>query len=800
MSVGMPTSYKNPRACDSYRFEEFEVRVHTDTLLRNGERVRIQERPFRLLLILLENPGTVLSNEELGRRLGGAEWYVELGSLRVAVTKLREALRDDASAPRFIRTVSGQGYKFIAPVTPVFEMPSAAVPPEAPAEVPAVEEPKSSRGRGAGAASRLTSELASSLISRTAWRAALIALPVVFVLGLAAYLLYWRSSRPIASERDMIVVGGFTNLTSDHALDGTLSSAFLVKMQESPYLNLLMDRKFRELIRNPEEATLNDELNACRALRGKVLLGGQLTGPGPDHRVVLLAWECRGGHLLIEEKAEARTETEILPALNRAAEQMRKRLGEPDSSLQRFNVPLAQATTSSLAALRAFTQGEEKRLQGLEFESIRDFRFAIDLDPQFALVYARLGTIYCNAGEYALSRQNYQRAFELRGRTTDHERLYITANYYMCATGETERAIEAYEFWRKIYPRDIAPVNNLAIQYLMIGQPKKAVELARIGIQMDPNMNLLYGTWSQAYLQTGNYEALNAFCRGAQGQGNSVAVLHVNCFQGAFAQKDEQGMARELNWAQGKPQEGQLLQEAAIAALYQGKAAEGWRLFTEAKESALRQNMPEFAAGASLNMAGFEADLGLPRQARDEAQDGLKLAPNSPMLMGFAALALARDGDIRAARDIAEKAAAQEPQNTILNSAVLASTRGAIQLQRHDAKAAIASMEEMRPYDFNYFMLLAPAYYRGLAYLEGGQFQQAAAEFQRVLDHRTLFPASPYLLLAELERGRALQLSGNAAGAAASYRELDDIWKNADADFPPFHELHGYERQLAAHK
>src|ERR1700730_6793724 len=301
MSLGMPTSYKNPRAGDSYRFEEFEVRVHADSLLRNGERVRIQELPFRLLIILLENPGTVLSNEELGRRLGGAEWYVELGSLRVAVTKLREALRDDASAPRFIRTVSGQGYKFIAPVTPVFEMPSAAVPPEAPAEVPAVEEPKSFRSRVAGAASRLTSELASSLTSRTARRAALVALAVVFVLGLAAYLLYWRRSRPIASERDMVVVGGFTNQTSDHALDGTLSSAFLVKMQESPYLNLLMDRKFRELIRNPEEATLNDELNACRVLHGKVLLGGQLTGPGPDHRVVLLAWRCGDGHLLTQE-------------------------------------------------------------------------------------------------------------------------------------------------------------------------------------------------------------------------------------------------------------------------------------------------------------------------------------------------------------------------------------------------------------------------------------------------------------------------------------------------------------------
>ncbi|HEV3163347.1 MAG TPA: winged helix-turn-helix domain-containing protein, partial [Isosphaeraceae bacterium] len=509
----MPTSYKNPHTSESYRFEEFEVLVHADTLLRNGERVRIQELPFRLLLILLENPGTVLSNEELGRRLGGAEWYVELGSLRVAVTKLREALQDNASAPRFIRTVSGQGYKFIAPVTPVFEGPSAAVPPETPAEVPAVEEPKSFVGRVAAAASRLL----SSLTSRTARRAALVALTVVFVLGLSAYLLYRRSSRPIASERDMIVVGGFTNLTSDHALDGTLSSAFLVKMQESPYLNLLMDRKFRELIRNPEETTLNDELNACRALRGQVLLGGQLTGPGPDHRVVLLAWRCGDGHLLTEEKAEARSEAEILPALNRASEQMRKRLGEPDSSLQRFNVPLAQATTNSLAALRAFTQGEEERLQGLESESIRDFRFAIDLDPQFALAYARLGTIYYNNGEYALSRQNYQRAFELRGRTTDHERLYIAANYYMCATGEIERAIEAYELWHKIYPRDIAPVNNLAIQYLLIGQPKKAVDLARIGIQMDPNMNILYGTWSQAYLQSGNYEALNAFCRGAQG-------------------------------------------------------------------------------------------------------------------------------------------------------------------------------------------------------------------------------------------------------------------------------------------
>jgi tetratricopeptide (TPR) repeat protein len=513
--------------------------------------------------------------------------------------------------------------------------------------------------------------------------------------------------------------------------------------------------------------------------------------------VVLSAWSCSSGRQLTRRTVRADSTDGILSALNRASEQMRSRLGETEESLQKFNVPVSQATTSSLAALRAFTQGEDKRAQGLESQSLADFQFAADLDPRFALAFARLGSVYYNIGEYALSRQNLQKAFDLRDRTTDRERLYITANYYGFATGEIERAIEAYTLWRKIYPQDVAPVNNLAVEYLLIGQPAAAVEPSRTALLLDPTSSLAQATLVMTDLKIGDWADLNRLCDTPTGQAGSSIVFHVSCFQGAFAQHDHAAMKRHLDWGRGNAQQTQLLQEEATVALSEGRMADSWRIFGQARRSAIENNLPEFAVGTALNEAGLAADLGYSRQARTGVEDALKLAPSGAPTQASAAIVLARAGDLPHAQALAEQANRQSPLDTMLNAAFLASERAAIHLQKHEPLAAVQALEETRPYDFNEFMCLAPAYYRGLAYLQGHQPDRAAAEFRRELDNRSSAPDCPYIVLSRLELGRILQLQGNIAEAALQYRALDETWKNADPGFPPLLQLHSYEHQLS---
>jgi eukaryotic-like serine/threonine-protein kinase len=785
----MSVSEQAPIVCEAYRFDHFEVQVHSETLLRDGERIRIQALPFRLLLILLENAGSVVSSEDLGRRLGGLSYQVELGSLRVAATKLREALGDEASAPRFIKTVSGQGYKFIAEVTQVVDS----------AGEPAVPELQSSSlmlpETTIGSSIRLRRRL-----RRPALKSGLAILAVtVAVFAIAGLLIYRYKQRPIATQQDTIVLGGFSNQTGDHAMDETLASAFQVKMQESPYLHLVADRKLRSLVRAPETATLNETLAACRNLKGQILVRGQLAVRKLAPVVILSAWSCADGRQLTSRAVQADSKDGILSALNRAAEQMRSRLGETDESLQKFNVPVSQATTSSLAALRAFTQGEDKRAQGLESQAVADYQFAADLDPRFALAFARLGSIYYNSGEYALSRQNLQKAFDLRDRTTDHERLYITANYYGFATGEVERAIGAYQLWRKIYPQDIAPINNLAVEYLLIGQPAAAVEPARTALLLDPTSSLAQATLVTTDLKMGDWTDLNQLCNAPPDQAGNSIVFHVTCFQGAFAQHDRAAMRRHLDWGRGNPQQTQLLQEEATAAVAEGRMADSRRIFAQARRSALDNNLPEFAANTTLNEAGLAADLGYSRDARDGVEGALRLAPAGAPTQASAAIAIARAGDVVRAQALADEANRQSPLDTMLNAAFLAAERAAIHLQKHESQAAVQALEETRPYDFNEFMCLAPAYYRGLAYLQGHQPDRAVAEFRRELGNRFSAPDCPYVVLSQLELGRVLQLQGNTVEAALQYRALDEAWKNADSDFPPLLQLHSYERQLTSH-
>jgi DNA-binding winged helix-turn-helix (wHTH) protein/tetratricopeptide (TPR) repeat protein len=780
-NYGMLTQEPQPPRCEAYRFDCFEVSLKQGTLLQRGKRLRVQDLPFKMLVILLEKPGELVTKEELAERLWGQGIFTEIDqNLYVMAGKLRQVLGDNASQPQFIRTVSGKGYRFVESVTPVF---APATDRSVPLALPSPQNAPTDH---------IHPLHAERISRRTVLRVIVGAMVAALFMSVAAYK---YNHRALMSEQDRVVVGTFTNRTGDPDLDGTLSAAIQSELQESPYLSLIPDQKFRALVKNPS-ASLQDELRACKTIDGQLLLKGGILALARGYQVTLSAWRCANGQLLTTQKAAAVSQATILSALGLATESMRRRLGEPENSLEKFNVPAAQATTASFAALKAFNLGEDKRFNGDAAGAVASYKLAVDLDPQFALAYARLGIIYHNTGQFVFSAQSFQRAFELRiSRTSDRDRLYIVAHYYEFATGETRRAIEDYELWHTLYPRDIVPVYNLATQYLLIGQPQRALDLARQVIGQEPN-DVMNELLARAYLGLGDYGKLERLCDDpVQGKINSMG-FHRSCFQAAFVQQDEVAMDRQLQWAHGSPEEGEVLTDAAWVAMYRGRISDAEVLFGKAKESALQSKSVELAADIETDQATLEADVGLLPAARTNAREILKLPFESAWEQAYAARALARSGDASLALIVARKAASMAPLDDLVNSAMLPTVRAAIYLQKKDPANALQALGESRDFDLCECMLLVPGYYRGLAYLQNKEPELAVREFQQVIDHRFLSPTfSLYLLLSQLELGHAFQVLGDSTSANRAFTKVELAWKDADRNFPPLQKLRQYQEQ-----
>lgn len=775
-NFGTLTQEPRTQRCEAYRFDCFEASVRLGALLQRGERVRVQDLPFKMLVALLERPGELVSKEELARRLWGQNIFTEIDqSLYVTAGKLRQVLGDDASQPRFIKTDSGKGYRFIASVTPVF------------ASVAEQSAPRC-----------LTAEQTELTVKRTSRRTAFRFLAVVILAALGTgFAAYKYAHRALMNYQGRVLIAAFTNSTGDADLDGTFSSAIQSQLEQSPYINLISDNRFRALVKNPESASLQDELRACVKLDGQVLLKGRLLALAQGYQVTLSAWRCASGRLLTTEKAAASSQATILSALDLAGEGMRRRLGEPEASLRRFNVPTVQAATPSLAALKAFNLGEEKRFTGDLTIAVASYKLAVDLDPQFAIAYGRLGIMYYHTAQFALSAQAFERAFELRDtRTSDRERLYIITLYYRFATGQINQTIADYELWRTLYPLDVAPIHDLAAQYLSIGQPQRALDLARQAIQLEPTDDNHYELLAEAYLRLGDFANVKKMCEDP-GHGNMTLMrFHLACYEAAFGQNDEVAMNRQLQWAQGNPQESEALDDSAWAAMYFGRISDARVLFRKAKDSAVQNKSTELAAGIELDRALLEADVGLLPAARTVAREVLKLPFEGASEQANVARVLARSGDTALAMNIAKKAAGMAPLNDLINSTMLAMVRAAVYMEKADPARAVEALEESREFELCSCMQLAPGYYRGLAYLQNNQPELALRQFQQIIDHRFLAPPfSVYLVLSQLELGHAYQLLGDSTSANSTFAKVEMAWKDADRNFPPLQKLRHYQEQ-----
>jgi tetratricopeptide (TPR) repeat protein len=494
---------------------------------------------------------------------------------------------------------------------------------------------------------------------------------------------------------------------------------------------------------------------------------------------------CADGKAVDTQHADADSEASLLSAVDLATERMRQRLGEPAASLQRFNTPLVDSTTSSLAALKEFTEGERKLQVGDALGAASDFKMAVDLDPSFALAYGRLGTIAMNSQQPIAGSDYIKKAFELRDRVSDKERLYIAGHYYTDVTGDLQRAIETYELWTTLYPRDWGPFNNLANLYDLLGNPQKAVEYAQIAAQINPNSNLSTATLAQAYMGLPDHERLSALCKSPAQAQNAFISFHNICFFEAYIQDDQAGMQSQLAWAKGSPQESVLLGSSAYTAFAGGRLRFAQQVLSSARENAIQNHMAEITTTMDLGQANANVEYGSPQEAIRNVQDALKTAQDDVEARAFAAMILAAAGQDQAAQKLAAATSQESPNNDAIARIGYPTVNAIVALHQHHAIEAINALEPCKPFLLYAPTKFMPAYYLGIAYLENKEFDKAAETFQWIIRSRGVSPDSVYVGLSALALGRTLSLEGKSQEAAQAYDQAIGLWQNADPDFQP---------------
>jgi serine/threonine protein kinase/tetratricopeptide (TPR) repeat protein len=621
------------------------------------------------------------------------------------------------------------------------------------------------------------------------WKLVVPTTMAALVLAAAGYFYLRRT--PKLTDKDTIVLADFNNTTGDTMFDGTLRQGLAVQLEQSPFLSLVSDQSIQQTLRlmgQPADAKLTPGISReiCQRTGSAAVIDGSIAQIGTQYNLILKAVNCTNGESLASTETQASDKSHVLDTLGNAASVIRNKLGESLSTVQKFDTPIEQATTSSLEALKAYSLGREAVHVKGSAAGIPFFKRAIELDPNFADAFAAVAVSYGNIGESVLARDYAHRAYDLRDRVTEREKLKLSINESVYVTGDLEKQEQIAEMWKQTYPRDPD-----AYAYAYAGAFKlfkgdylgSLVDYQRC-LRLLPNSSIASSNLASAYTALNRLDEAKAVLDEGLAHGIAADSLAPAIYSLAFLRNDEETMQRQFALPMGRPsEEGSMLSNQSDTEAYHGRLKQARGFSQRAVESEDRYGAKEGAAGWAVNEALREAEFGNSAESRGAAASAQQLAPRSFYVRAIAALALARVGDAAQAQKIADDLAKNFPEDTGLNFNWLPMVHAILEVNRHNPSKALEFLRAAQPYEFGNAGLY-PVYYRGYAYLAAGQNEDAAKEFQKILDHRGIVLNSPIGALAHLQIARAYAMQGDTAKAKVAYQDFIRLWKDADPDIP----------------
>ncbi len=768
---------------DAYRFDEFELSRSRRTLLRNGQPVSLLPKTFEVLSYLVENPGRVVSKEEL-LKTAWPESFVEENNLTQHISLLRKALGDHSG---FIVTIPGRGYQFTAAVA------SGDAPP------------KLSPADGSGAAGEAQpADQAPSML-----RLAVYGVPLwvkvtaaAVVLSAAALTGYWGYAtwKHLANPPQLrkVIVADFQNSTGDATFDNTLKQALEIDLEQSPYIDVMSEREAAnslQLMGRGQGSPITPEVarELCERSNRQVMLTGSILPLGREYLLTVEATDCTNGSQIAGAKAEAGAKERVLAALDAVADKVRRGLGETPRSIENYQVPIMQATTASLDALRSYSIGQSMDAQGKsETETIPFYQRAVELDPNFAMAYGAMANEYYNLSEPYLASQFYKKAFDLSGKVSAREKLILEAHYYSEGAQDMEHGINTYRQWTETYPNDWVPWIDLANDYTQIGQYGPAIAAGQQALKLEPNRAINYSVLARALTRANRFDEARSVGQQAIRRGIDSSGLHATLYEVAALSHDSNALAQETHWASTHNSgwygwyfpflEG-------VAAEGAGKHRLAEQLFHSSWEAAERENLEEAASDILIYQATIEMTFGLPAAARATLAITRIGNQDSPDL----AIVEARLGDLAAANKFIAAHGPDSHPGTLMANVDLPLVRAQLAMARGDALDAIAALEPTVPFEM--FSYTVPSE-RAQAWMAANRPDMAVTEYGKILSNQGVDPLSPLYSLAQLGMARAYSRQNKIPNSRAEYEHFFAAWKDADQDLPILKQAHAEYAKL----
>ena len=607
---------------------------------------------------------------------------------------------------------------------------------------------------------------------------------------IAAFMFSTRHARAL-TEKDSVVLSEFVNTTGDAVFDGTLKQALAVQLEQSPYLNILPESKVQDALRfmgrKPDERITEDlAREISQRENAKAIISGSISNLGSNYVITLSATNSQTGDSLARQQVEASDKEQVLKSLDKAASELRRKLGESIASVQQFATPLEQATTSSLEALKQYSLGQSFHNRIEDGPAVAPLQRAIELDPNFATANAVLGVVLSNLGDAKKANDYLKKAYELRERASEVEKFYIDGHYYDIVLGDNEKAAELYQRWTETYPRQNIAWDNLSLAYQNLGEQEKALAAGTQAVRVDPKDGFAYQNQMASYVFLGRYEEAKAVADAAESQKRDGVAVHISRLAIAVIQGDQATIQRESAWGSGTADETLRLQRTAQYQDARGQIKQSRETNKRAIAAAGRYGLTESSTNTLGSEAISDAAHGYVESARQKATQVSRIAGNF-LPPASAALAFALIGDSAQSQKLITQLEKDYPADTTVKYSVIPAVQALNLLKRNKAAEAITALEAGRKYELGhpvshgtYWVM----YTRGLAYLQLRDGNKSAAEFQKVLDHRGLNAMSVLIPLSQLGIGRAYAQQGDTAKARGAYQDFFALWKDADPDVP----------------